>query len=891
MTSETTAQAQQEIAAAYALLIDGTAVSIRAPHESDAEEVYRMFAGMSAENRRMRFFVVPDAAALRSLAQRICRPPEPGRGALLALRESRVVGVAQYDPSTVPGVSEIAVAVADEMHGRGVGTLLVEHLASYARRGGVREFRAEVLTANREMLSVFAATGLPMHRTPSYDETQISIPLDVDERYLAATHTREGQAGRASLSALLRPSTIAVIGASRRASSVGHAVLRNIREGGFTGSLYAVNPHAKKVAGVPSFPGLAKLPNAPDLAVVAVPPGAVLDVARDCARHGVRGLVVITSGLDADTQRELLSLCRDHDMRLIGPNCFGVGNTAADMRLQATFAADAPTPGRTGVVVQSGGVGIALLEHLSRLDVGVSTFASLGDKLDVSGNDLLMWWEAEESTRLGVVYLESFGNPRKFSWLARRVGRRIPLLTVLAGQSEAGQRAAASHTAAAATPARTTEALFRQAGVIATRDLGELVETAALLAHQPLPEGPRVGIVTNAGGAGVLAADACADAGLTVRHLDEATRAALSAELPPGAACGNPVDTGADAAPEQIRAAVRAVADSPEVDVVMVLLVPTALAAPSPDTVAVPTGKPVLGVALGQAESVSARPVDGGAPLPCYGSPAVAARALGHAWRYADWRARPQGTVRDPSPAEGEPAREIAAAFLDEHPEGGWLPSHLVLRLLRHYGIEAAPWRWAASAEEAAEAAAELGTRVVLKGEVRGVVHKSQAGALALDLPDAEAARHAYRRLQERFGERLRGALVQSMAAPGLELMFGVNSDPVFGPVVVYGLGGVHTDALDVREVRLTPLTDTDAAQLIGSLPVTAGGEEQDRRVDTGRLEEIALSLSQLATELPEVAELDLNPVIVDGRESTVVDARIRVRQAARTDPYLRRLR
>lgn len=872
----------------YALLIDGTAVSIRVPSEADTDAVLRMYTGLSLTSRRQRFFAMPNEATLRDLARRLCRSPGEGRGALVALRDGRVVGVAQYDPTTVPGVSEVALAVTDEMHGRGVGTLLLEHLASLARRHDVREFRADVLMDNHRMINLFAAAGLPVERHYANGEVQVTVPLVADERYLAATHAREGRADRASLTGLFRPDTVAVVGASRRASSVGNAILRAVRDGGFDGALYAVNPHATRVAGVASFPSVARLPQTPDLVVLAVPPAAVLDVARESAARGVRGLVVITSGLDADTRRALLALCRDHDMRMVGPNCFGVGNTAEDIRLHATFAAEAPEPGRAGVVVQSGGVGIALMRHLSRLGVGISSFASLGDKLDVSGNDLLMWWEDEPATRLGVIYLESFGNPRKFSWLARRVGQRFPLLTVLAGQSEAGRRAAASHTAAAATPARTTEALFRQSGVIATRDLGELVETAALLAHQPLPAGARVGIVTNAGGAGVLAADACVEAGLSVPPLDEDTRRALAAELPPGAARGNPVDTGADARPEQVAAAVRAVASSPAIDAVIVPLVPTALAAPSPAAVVPASGKPLLGVALGQAESVDTHPTAAGPPLPCYDSPAAAARALGHAWRYARWRARPRGEVPEPPGIEADPARRIAAGFLAEHPDGGWLPTHQVLRLLSHYGIALAPWAWADSPERAAAVAGELGTRTVLKGEVRDVVHKAAAGALALDLPDGPAAGDAYRELRRRFGERLCGGLVQAMAAPGLELLFGVHNDPVFGPVVAYGLGGTHADALDLREVRLTPLTTADAAELIRSLPVTA---EEGGRVDTDTLVDIALRLSQLATDLPEVAELDLNPVIVNDDGIVAVDARIRLRPAMSRDPYLRRLR
>ncbi|MDS1272374.1 GNAT family N-acetyltransferase [Lipingzhangella sp. LS1_29] len=884
----------------YALLRDGTSVAIREPRESDLDAVYRLHAALTPESRYLRFFGVPNNAALSGLAHRICLADGAGRGALVATRGERIIGVAQYDSTGQPGCAEVSMAVADDTRRRGVGTLLLEHLASHARSNGIREFRADVLLTNGEMMGVFAAAGLPMQRQVTQGEIHVTFPLTTDERYLTATHEREGLADRASLDGLLRPSSVAVIGAGRRAGSVGRAVLHNIGSGGFTGSLYAVNPHASHIDNVPAFPSVTRLPETPDLAVVAVPAAAVLDVAWECAHRGVRGLVIITGGLDLKTQQALRTLCRTHDMRLVGPNCFGMGNTEEGIRLDATFGATHPVHGSAGVVVQSGGVGITVLDHLSRLGVGISSFVSLGDKVDVSGNDLLMWWDADEATRLGVLYLESFGNPRKFSWLARQVGRRIPLLTVAAGQSEPGQRAAASHTAAAATSARTTRALFHQAGIVTTRDLGELVGTAALLAHQPLPQGPRVGIVTNAGGAGVLAADACVAAGLTVRSLGGMTRQGLTAALPARAECANPVDTGADATSSQFHTAVRTLAASPDVDAVIVLTVATALTELDPATMApqvAQTGKPVLAVALGQAETVTAPAIPGGPPLPCYGDPTAAARALGHAWQYSRWRAHPRGEVPHLSGVAAEPAREAVETFLAGNPDGGWLPTSVALALCANYGIPIMPWRWARSPREAGSAARDLGGRIAVKAEIEGVVHKGREGALRLNLGDPAAVVDAYRELQQHFGDRMHGALVQCMATPGLELLFGVHHDPVFGPVLVYGLGGVHADALDLRQARLTPLTTADAAELIATLPATAPenvpGKPESRRaagLDTSSVENIALRLSQLATDLPEVAELDLNPVIVTEEDCQAVDVRIRVEPVTRTDPYLRRL-
>ena len=416
------------------------------------------------------------------------------------------------------------MAVADHAHHRGIATLLLEHLVSAAREQGVRTFTADVLAENTAMLKVFADAGLQARRTWADGLVELAFDLPGDiaepgwEPYLEAVADREGQADVASLRHVFAAKSVAVIGASRNPRAVGRAILHNIVTGGYAGRVYPVNPLAEELEGVPCRRSAAALPPEVDLAVVAVRPEAVLGVAEECGQRGVKALVVITAGLDSAAKADLLACCRRHGMRLIGPNCFGVA--VPGLGLDATFGASHPATGLAGLAVQSGGVGIALGSQLSRLGIGVSSFASLGDKCDVSGNDLLMWWEQDPATKLAVLYLESFGNPRKFSRTARHVGASMPVLTVHAGRSEAGQRAATSHTASAATLLVTREALFEQAGIIATRDIGELLDAAALLASQPVPGGGRVAIVSNAGGAGVLAADACADAGLDVAVLD-----------------------------------------------------------------------------------------------------------------------------------------------------------------------------------------------------------------------------------------------------------------------------------------------------------------------------------------------------------------------------------
>src|SRR5215831_6852059 len=564
----------------YALLADGATVEIRPAGPGDIAAVTRFHQDMSPDNLYLRFFSMSKRAGEQE-ARRVCRPPDAGHAALLALLGPHLAGVASYELTGTPGVAEVAFAVADDMHGRGIATLLLEHLVSLARARRVRAFTATTLPANVAMLRVFADAGLAVRRRLVDDVIEVTMPipgataLGADSAYLDAVAGREQRADVASLAPLLAPRSVAVIGASRHEGSIGRTILHNIRDAGFAGALFAVNPHAEEIEGVPCLPSVSDLPTAPDLAVIAVPPAQVSRVARECGKRGVRCLVVITSGLGVSGDAHLLETCRQYGMRLVGPNCFGVA--VPGLGLDATFAVRHPQPGAADLVVQSGGVGIALLEHFSRLGIGISSFASVGDKMDVSGNDLLMWWEQDGLTRLAVLYLESLGSPRKFARTARRVSAHIPVLTVHAGRSAPGQRAAASHTAAVAAPLITRQALFEQAGVIATSSLGALLDTAVLLANQPVPAGKKVAIVTNAGGAGVLAADACVEAGLSVARIGARTQERLRRLLPDGAAVGGPVDTTAGVGAQQFRDCLLTVAAEQEpLDAVIALIVPTA---------------------------------------------------------------------------------------------------------------------------------------------------------------------------------------------------------------------------------------------------------------------------------------------------------------------------
>ncbi|BFV60649.1 bifunctional GNAT family N-acetyltransferase/acetate--CoA ligase family protein [Kitasatospora sp. CMC57] len=891
-----------------ALLTDGRTALIRPLGPPDHDAVLDLHATrMSEASRRMRFFGASRRAPGLA-ADRLCGPPRPGFLALGAWVDEELAGEADYE-SAGDGTdrAELAVAVADTWQHRGVGTLLIEHLLHAARQRGIRTIEADTMASNLAVHRVFSDLGLPVHRHLEQGEIKLSVPLDEsDERYRTAVEARGRGAAVASLAALLRPRSVAVVGASRRPGSVGRSVLVKIREGGFTGPLWAVNPHAEEVAGEPAYPTLTDVPGTPDLAVLAVPPQVVPGVAAECGLAGVRALVVLTSGLDAGQARQLLHACRRYSMRLVGPNSLGIAQTDPQVRLDAEFGGAFPLPGSAGVAVQSGGVGIALLERLAWLGIGVSSFVSLGDKYDVSGNDLLQWWESDHRTDLALLHLESFGNPRAFGRTARRVTRTIPVLTVDAGRSPAGRRGAASHTAAAVTPTVTREALFRQAGITATRSIAELIDTAALLHSQPLPgTGGAVAVVSNAGGIGILAADACIEAGLDVPALPEDVTAELAALLPPAAGTANPVDTTAAIGPAELRSCIDVLTHSQAVDALLVCLVPTALTpGADQDLLRALLDGPALGrvpvaaVMLSQEIPTRYRPCAGGGQLPSYADPMAAARALAHARDRARWLAKPPGVEAQAAGCDPDAARALVAGFLSAEPDGGWLDPARTAQLLLCYGLPLTPSALATDEAGTLDAARALrGTghegKLVLKAYWPGQVHKSASGAVRTGLADDGQVRTAYHEFAERFGDRLAGVLVQPMAAPGLELLAGVVQDQVFGPLVVLGLGGTATEVLDDRAARLAPLTEADLTTMVTELraaPLLLG-RPGFPGVDLTAVGRVLAGLSRMATDLPQLAETDLNPLIASPDGLVCVDARVRLRPAGTFDPYLRQLR
>ncbi len=884
---------------AYALLSDGVTIEIRAARPDDFDGVRDMHAKMSSDNLYLRFFSMSQLVAEQE-ARRICREPGPDHAALLAVLDGEVVGCGTYERGGAGSRSaEVAFSVSDDMHHRGIGMLLLEHLVSLARGRGLREFTAETLSENAAMLRVFADAGLQVQRSLVDGVYDLTFPLPVDEAdaalgtYRDTVAVRERSADVASMQHMLRPASVAVIGASRRPGSVGRVILRNIITGGFSGPVYPVNPSAAELEGISCLPSAAALPDDVDLAVISLPAPAVLGVAEDCGRRGIKAIVVIAAGLSGPARAELLEICRRYGMRMLGPASFGVANPG--IGLDATFAARHPAAGTVGLALQStGGTGFMLLEHLSRLGVGISTLASFGDKDDVSGTDMLQWWEVDEKTKLAMLYLESIGNPPKFARTARRVGRTMPVLTVAVGRSAPAKRLAGARATKVATPLATRQALFEQAGVIATANLGELLDTAVLLATQPVPAGGRVGVVSNTRGAAVLAADACGDVGLRIAALAADTQRELRDLLGREALVAGPVDATVLVGPGSFRRCLELVGADPGVDAVLALTTTTAGGNLVPEVGAVRLPVPIAAAVLDQTEVIRLLPCPGGdsAPVPAYAYAESAVRALGHAARYGTWRATPPGHVPDLEGLRQERARDLIASVLADPPRGGWLALDPTVELLGCYGVPLADSIGVVAEDAAAAAAARFGGPIALRADVPGLLRTSDAGDVLTGLHGADEVRRGFRSLTETFGERLAGVIVQPVITGGVEVRISVLHEQVVGPLVLLGLGGAAGDMLAGRAARLAPLTESDADDLIRGVRGAPRllGRRGVPAADLAALRDMLLRVSRMAEDLPEIAELELSPVIARPDGVQAVDGRIRIQAAEPADAHLRRL-
>jgi acetyltransferase len=698
----------------------------------------------------------------------------------------------------------------------------------------------------------------------------------------------------ASLDALFAPKSIAVIGASAKRGSLGREILHNIIEYEFNGKLFPVNPRAEFIHSMKCYPTILDVPDEVEMALIVVPSRGVLEVARQCGRKGVKGLVVITAGFKetgaegAERERQLVQIVRDHGMRLIGPNCMGVFSTHPDVRMNATFAPTVPVVGEIGFMSQSGAMGVAILNATARLNIGFSAFASVGNKADVSGNDLLTYWENDERTRVIALYLESFGNPRRFTRLAKRISRNKPILAVKSGRTPAGARAASSHTGSLAGGEHAVDALMRQCGVIRAASIGELLDLMAAFSRCPLPQGNRVVVLTNAGGPGIMATDSLLSEGMRIAALSPETLDDLRAFLPPEASVQNPVDMIASARAQDYRRALEVLLADPAVDLAIVVFVPPHMVVPDDVAEAITEvtrhhSKPVLSVFMAKEEFYESVPSRHPEAPPIYRYTESATRAAAELHHYARWRDRPMGQVRtfDMQRDAAVPLVESALAR-----GGGWMPQEEAFALLEAYGIPVAPVVRVATAVEAATAAERLGYPVVLKVDDSRIVHKSDIDGVAMNLVSAEEVTRAVETMRASICSALKfddveGFVVQTQAVSGREVILGVTQDPLFGPLLAFGSGGRAVEVFQDLVFRVLPLTDVDAHEMVRGIkgyPLLRGFRGESP-VDLDFAEEVLLRLAQLVSDFDCIEEMDVNPFLLAPQRAhcVAVDVRIRI--------------
>ena len=879
------------------LLADGSVAVLRPLLADDEAAVAELHERTSDDNLRLRFFT-----ANRRVAQAyVSHLGDDARTlALVVERDGRLVALGTAEP-VEPDAAEVSFLVDDALHGLGVGSLLLEHLAAAGRERGLRRFVAEVLSENHRMLDVFLDAGFTVARRMEGGSVQVEMDTAASAAAVDAADERECRSETRSLQPLLYPRSVAVAGVRRDSSGVGAAVLRSIVAGGFTGTVHVVHPSVPEVDGVPARPRLVDVPGQVDLVVVAVPATRVLATLEDAANAGIPAAVVISSGFEelgeegAAMQRAMLDLARRRSIRIVGPNCLGLMSNLPDISLDATFSGAVPPPGGLAVASQSGGVGIVLGDLARQLGLGVGSFVSLGNKADVSSNDLLAAWRDDPRVTAAALYLESFGNAPKFARFARRFAERKPLLAVVGGRSAGGRRAGASHTAAAASPSVGVDALFAQAGVIACAGAEDMAETALLLAQQPLPAGHRVAVLSNAGGMGVLAADVADQHGLVVPELSPDLRTAVARHVSGTTGTGNPVDAGAAATPDDLAAVCDLLLASAEVDALVVVLVATGVGDVTPALRGLEAvradhpGKPVVLVPMGGL----AAPVEGLKGVTTYAGTVAAMRALGRAARYAAWRAQPRASAEPEPAARGERGRETAVRLLARSGTGdGWLDAEDMTELLTDYQL-APVGRVVHDPAAAATAAGELGYPVAIKVADPDVVHKTDRGLVRVGVTSGSEAAAVVRGFEAELGREGGAVLVQPMTA-GVEIALGVVRDPGFGPLVMVAAGGTATDLFDDRAFLLPPVTTQDAARAIRSLriwPLLDGFRGQPR-ADSAALEALVVRLGRLAEDIPQIADVDLNPVLVGPDGCALVDVKVRLAHSVPVDAGIpRRLR
>lgn len=865
------------------VLRNGSTLHVRPVRPEDEAKLLDMFVRLSRESLHSRFFDMPTPdMAVRNSPARVDYRDKLG---LVGEVGDRIVAVAHYFRSPgYPARAEVAFTISDEMQGCGIGTRLLEKLAEGAREQGIEMFEADVLADSRKMMNVFLDSGFAVERKVDWGTVHFVLNLEMTTAYEDRAADRSQKAAAASMRKIFEPKSIAVIGAGRQRGDLGAEIFHNLIATGFKGRLYPVNSKATEVEYVPAYARVSDIPGEVDLAILVVPAQHVESVVDDCIQKKVGAIVVITAGFGEigaegkEREDRLVAKIRSAGIRMVGPNCMGVLNADPNVRLHATFSSVYPPKGNVAMSTQSGALGLAILEYARSLNIGFSTFISVGNKADVSGNDLIQYWAEDPRTDVILLYLESFGNPRKFGTIARRVARKKPIVAVKSGRSRSGARAASSHTGALAESDMIVRDLFRQAGIIRTDTLEEMFDVASLLANQPLPASGRVAILTNAGGPGILAADACEARGLEVATLSDHTTEELRSFLPREASVRNPIDMIASASAEAYGRAMQVLLKDENVDSLLVIYIPVVpehaneVAAAIRETASSEHTKPILGTFMGVR---GVPPLV--SPVPCFPFPERAVGALGRVLSYAEWRRQPVGAVPQFDDIDRDRARLTVDRAMSTG--GGWLDPDDVRELLDALRIPQPALEIARSEDEAVASARAIGFPVVLKALGKDILHKTNVGGVKLSLADDDAVREAFADLKSTLGDGMTAVAVQQMVTDGVEVMVGAVRDKTFGHLVLYGAGGTLVELLSDVVFGIHPISDVDATNMLEEVKCTSllRGFRGSKPLDEAALLDTILRVSALLEICPEIEELDINPVKVLEKNCSAVDVRIRV--------------
>jgi len=887
-----------------ALLKDGSRILLRPIKREDAGRWLSLFRRLSQETKLLRFQRDPGEMGPED-ALRFCTVDYKNTFALVAEvqkgKGKEIIAVGRYYRLPKKHVARIAFGIEDAYHGMGIGTRLIEWLAKIARVNGIKYFEGDVLAENERMMNVLHDYGFHIESELKGGIYHVIIPITRTRRVEKKEEERERTSTLNSIRHILAPRSVAVIGASRQPGSIGHLIFQSIIQNGFTGLVYPVNPNAEVIMSAKVYPSIVDIPGDVELAIIVVPTRIVAKVADECGRKGVRAIVVISdgfreSGSEGEAfEEELRDIALGHGMRLVGPNCMGVINTDSLVNLNATFSRVYPPRGNIAFLSQSGAMGIVIIEYANELNMGISSFVSVGNRADISSNDLLQYWEQDSATRVILLYLESFGNPRKFSRIAKRVSSKKPIVVVKSGATAIGAHAASSHTGALATSTVASDALFRQAGIIHVGSVQELFDVAILLANQPLVEGRRLAVITNGGGPGVIAADASEQHGFVLPEFSLETVNRLRKIIKRNIRLNNPLDMTGSVTEGEFESALKIVANDPVIDAVLAIFVPAAVVNPRimEDAIrrAIPSfrrnKKPLLACFMGQR---GFKPKLGNTSgfVPCYPFPENAVSALAKASEYRELKKKPKGTI----PRIGgiklkRSCKIIETAMSRTMTRPLWLSTQEIAELLDCYSIRFVTTSVAKTASAAAVLASEIGFPVALKLNSPTILHKTDVDGVVLDLRSEDEVIKAFNDIESRLTtigrvQEMEGVMVQRMIKKGIEVIVGATQDPSFGPLIMFGLGGIYAELLKDVAFRLHPLTELDAKELVSSVKMARlfEGFRDSPPSDMEAIQDLLLRVSALIEDIPEITELDFNPVklLRRGEGYWIVDARISVK-------------